>query len=190
VITAVAPQGDLITEVASSKLSYQGVRVGSIRTLIYLALFPMGDISATELTEKMGQVRSTTTNQLTELVNLGIVTRIIDPITEKRTNPTYLYTISPVVDLMEVCSIFVGILPEEVALLKEWLKKSEPAEIMPEPTPESVNFEHSIATLVTSMSRKISELTQRIEELESTHNHPVEPPSMPDLSEAFGLLRN
>jgi DNA-binding MarR family transcriptional regulator len=167
----------------------QGLKASSIRALLILAAFPSGDISATELTEKMGQHRSTTTAQLSELFELGVVSKRPDPATINRTNPTLLYTLNPEVDLIQVCDLFIGAFPVEaqrlIAVIESRIKSDKLEGFAPE---TADNFEVKAASLLNNLARKVVDLTERIEYLEA--NQPVQADRVlpPSLDEAFQLL--
>lgn len=170
-----------------------GVRIGAIRALLTLATFPTSEISSTELTEKMNQHRSTTTSQLGELTNLGVLIRTIDHTTENRANPTYLYTVNPEVNLVEVAELFFDSLPESQTFLATVQAKAE-REQPPLPPLQSlprhevtIEFDSQLAQLVTALTRKVVELNERVAELELRPSSP-EYVLPPDLTEAFKLL--
>lgn len=165
----------------------QGVRTGAIRVLLTLAAFPKNEVSATELTTAMDQHRSTTTSQLGELTNLGVVLRTTDPATGNRTNPTYLYTVNPEVDLVEVAELFFDILPESQALLAKIQAKSVLERVEPSHPEVAIEFDSQLAQLVTALTRKVVELNERVVELElqPSRSRHVLPP---DLTEALRLL--
>jgi predicted transcriptional regulator len=189
-IVATKPTKD--TAEAQIEQRLQGIRAGSIRALLTLAAFPEGDVSATELTEKLGQHRSTTTNQLSELADLGVVTKKQDPTTANRTNPTLLYTLNPEVDLIQLCNLFIEDFPLECQAAIDTIQaksngKPEVAHQLDLPVPEE--FEGKIAALVTSLARKIVDLTERVVELESSQENQTSKVLPPDLSEAFKMLQ-
>jgi predicted transcriptional regulator len=189
-IVATKPIKD--TTEAQIEKRLQGIRASSIRALLTLATFPEGDVSATELTEKLAQHRSTTTNQLSELADLGVITKKQDPTTANRTNPTLLYTLNPEVDLIQLCNLFIEDFPLECQAAINTIQaksngKAEVAHQLDLLVPE--DFESKIAALVTSLARKVVDLTERVAELELSPENQTGKILPPDLSEAFKMLR-
>lgn len=189
-IVATKPIKD--TAEAQIEKRLQGIRASSIRALLTLAAFPDGDVSATELTEKLAQHRSTTTNQLSELADLGVITKKQDPTTANRTNPTLLYTLNPEVNLIQLCNLFIEDFPLECQAAIDTIQAKSSngnavnARQLDLLVPE--DFESKIAALVTSLARKVIDLTERVAELELSQENQAGKVLLPDLSEAFKML--
>jgi predicted transcriptional regulator len=180
-----APVPQNLLESFSVEQRLQGVRPSTLKLLLAVATFFDGNATATVLAKILGLPRSTVTGQLSELVALGVLDLSKDPSTIKRTNPTHLYKVNPQVDLNEMIELFGDRLPEGSQALIETVRGNlHRTPLIAAPA----DFQSDMAKLVTVLTRKVVDLTDRLNVYEQQRTEIKPPAAQPDLTEAFLLL--
>jgi predicted transcriptional regulator len=180
----------------------RGMRKNAIRTLFGIACFSPQSVKTIDLAESLQQHRSTTSVHLVELEEVGVIVKKIESGTEKKLKPTYLYSLDPSVDKVELEKLFDALFPNS-PLLGEEVENEYPDSVsdpdVTDPidhgfssndsqTKTELTFESQIATIVNAMAAQIVSLQTRVADLESQLSVHSNRGATIDLSMAMNLL--
>lgn len=166
-----------------------------------------------EIADRADIHRSTVSVHVKDLVELGLVRQDIQAGTEKKFNPTLLFSLNSEIDREALRQIFeskiksdpsFGVIHKEKTvsqenpideesnlfdLIEDSLSTSSESLLDQTPANSSgSSFEEQIATLVTAMAQEIVSLQKRVSELEETISQKSQQRQQLDLSQAMSLL--
>jgi predicted transcriptional regulator len=180
----------------------RGMRKNSIRTLFGISRFSPQPVKTIDLAESLQQHRSTTSVHLVELEEVGVIVKKIESGTENKLKPTYLYSLDPSVDKVELENLFDALFPHSSLFGAE--VGNEPPDSVGDTnatdpidegssstdaqTKTEQTFESQIAIIVNAMAAQIVSLQTRVADLESKLSVHSNRGATIDLSMAMNLL--